>query len=1217
MADQEIGALKISLSLQEADFSKSMTEITRKIRGVNSEFKVASAGVDGYDRTLAGMQANSRRLTSVLELQRARVANLKAEYDRAASAKDVDAKTVDNLARRYNSSAAAMKNTESQLNAVNSKIREQSTFWGHAASQADKFRATGDKVSATGRSMMQGFGTATVAVGAGLGVAAKSAMDFESQMSGVKSVMAPDEVRKYSKELENLAIVQGSKTAFSATQAAQAEEELVKAGVSVKDIIHGGLSGALNLATAGSLDLKDAAEIASTALNAFKKDGLSVAQAADILAGAANASATDVGEMKFALSMSSAVAAGVGLTFKDTATALAVFAQNGLKGSDAGTSLKTMLMRLEPQTDKAAAQFEKLGLMTFDASKAAEVLSSHGVKPLSKNQGDLIKQLTELSTKMSGAKEGSKAQQKAFKDLTEGSGAMHSAFYDNNGDLKDMSQIAQLLKGHMKNLTNEQRQNALGVMFGSDAVRGATVLYREGAKGVDAMATSMGKVSAADVARQKLNNMKGTLEQLRGSLETAGITIGNSLLPTLRGLTRNVQGVVDWFNKLDPATQQWIGKMALGTTATLGVGTAMGAMTMAIGGGIKQFSNLAVGVNTVVKAFGEVKAARAAESVADIGAGAASSAGKVGTLTKGTGLLTSVIGGLTSPVGLVTLGIGAAGLAAYGLYHHFTKLADTSTAAADALDQQRAQLTPMIDRYDELKSMSTLTSKEFGRFVDIQARLKKATSADEIKRLKDEADKLQNKSSLSNKELDEMVSLNGDLVKKVPGATDAITKQGNRIAESTDKAKKYNAALLEQQLRELEIAKTNAEGNEAKYKREIKNLQDQLNVGKAHENDLSKISNYLDEHGVEATKRQFHSRRDINQLLANGGESLHAQLGTQMKQNDEDQKKINNDKKHLNDADELRKKYADTLLKTVGINDEGKKGMLTLGQQVEKQKDKLAAMDKEHDKLAASGKMNTSMNEQYQEGRKQIQGQIDKLEGVNGRIKKGTDGALDMNKELRKDIDKKVDSHTHTDGTYKGLGKDVNKNVNVKTNLPKQYYNLTDDISKNLYVKVHNQKLYDATHAAGVKNLPHDEIALVGEAGREFVHDKKFGTYLVNEPTIVPLSAGASVLKNADTERLGKSLGLPGFAAGVGGAFDSLMNRYVPDVSQTAVAQHSPSVTVNSDNSALVQLLTQLLKATQQQNNILITELGKTPVAQVDFKNFMGGASDYQRHKGW
>jgi TP901 family phage tail tape measure protein len=103
--------------------------------------------------------------------------------------------------------------------------------------------------------------------------------------------------------LTDLAMEMGKKTAFSSAEAAQGIEELVKAGVSVTDILNGGLEGALNLAIAGNINLADAAEIASTALNAFKDDNLSVAQAADILAGAANASATDVGELKYGLSM--------------------------------------------------------------------------------------------------------------------------------------------------------------------------------------------------------------------------------------------------------------------------------------------------------------------------------------------------------------------------------------------------------------------------------------------------------------------------------------------------------------------------------------------------------------------------------------------------------------------------------------------------------------------------------------------------------------------------------------------------------------------------------------------------------------------------------------------------------------------------------------------------------------------------------------------------
>lgn len=170
-----------------------------------------------------------------------------------------------------------------------------------------------------------GFATA---VGAVFVASIATAANFEQKMADIKAVSG--ESADNMKMLTDLAMDMGKKTAFSSAEAAQGIEELVKAGVSVTDILNGGLEGALNLAIAGNIGLADAAEIASTALNAFKKDNLSVAQAADILAGAANASATDVGELKFGLSAVSAVASGTGLSFKDTATSLAVFAQNGL-----------------------------------------------------------------------------------------------------------------------------------------------------------------------------------------------------------------------------------------------------------------------------------------------------------------------------------------------------------------------------------------------------------------------------------------------------------------------------------------------------------------------------------------------------------------------------------------------------------------------------------------------------------------------------------------------------------------------------------------------------------------------------------------------------------------------------------------------------------------------------------------------------------------------
>jgi TP901 family phage tail tape measure protein len=352
-----------------------------------------------------------------------------------------------------------------------------------------------------------GIGTAMTAAGVGLatglGFAVNSAADFEAQMSSIKALTGATGGEL--QQISNLAMEMGEQTKYSAVEAGQGLEELLKAGVTLSDAINGGLEGALNLAVAGELELADAAEIASTALNAFKADALTVSKAGDILAGAANASATSVGELKYGLSMVSAVASGVGLSFKDTSTALALFANSGLKGSDGGTSLKTMLMNLIPATNAQYESFMKLGLLT---------------------------------------KQGT------------------SAFFDASGQLKSMADIAGLLQTSMKGMTDEQRLATMETMFGSDAIRAANILYQEGAQGIKDMASAMSEVTAADVAAEKMNNLKGQVEELKGAFETAAISIGTALLPPIKIVVGAIQSMVDWFNGLSSTTKTTIATVA-------------------------------------------------------------------------------------------------------------------------------------------------------------------------------------------------------------------------------------------------------------------------------------------------------------------------------------------------------------------------------------------------------------------------------------------------------------------------------------------------------------------------------------------------------------------------------------------------------------------------------------------------------------------------------
>ncbi|MGC4375931.1 phage tail tape measure protein [Fictibacillus sp. Mic-4] len=631
-------------------------------------------------------------LNKKLEVQKRVIQEAKAHYEKMVQEHGEGSKQADKAARSYNNEVASLRNLERHVNQTKKeleKLRDEqriaNTNFGKLSSRltdvSGKMSKVGDSMQNAGNGMTSSFGIATAAVGGGLALATKKAMDFESQISSMKSVMSPAEAKQFGGQLEKLAITMGAKTKYSAIEAAQGIEELLKAGVSVKDVINGGLKGALSLATAGELELADAAEIASTALNAFKKDGISVTRAADLLAGAANASATDVGELKYGLSMVSAVASGVGLSFEDTTTALATFAQNGLKGSDAGTSLKTMLLNLSPSTDAQTEAFDALGLATYNTAAGYKFLIDRGIKPAGRSAEDIKKGLQQLAREELGAGATKAKLAKEYGKLAKQSGFASSAFYDENGKLKSMSQIAGRLREALSGLNDEQRQNYLRTMFGTDAIRAANILYEEGADGIKNMNKEMNKIKAADVAKQKLNNFKGTIEELKGSLETAGISIGAALIPALQGLTKVLQKAVDWFNNLSPGMQKTIAITGAVITVLLGLAAAFGVILTVAGGAI-------TGISTVAGAFGNL-----AKSISTAG-----------------GLLKWLGSGFTFLTGPVGLTIGAIALLVTGFVIAYKK-SETFRAIVNKVKDA------FVTAYQKIKTFLT-TNKTLLAFID-------------------------------------------------------------------------------------------------------------------------------------------------------------------------------------------------------------------------------------------------------------------------------------------------------------------------------------------------------------------------------------------------------------------------------------------------------------------------------------------------------------------
>lgn len=355
--------------------------------------------------------------------------------------------------------------------------------------------------------LSNGLGKVGIVAGLGVGLAVKSFADFDKAMSSVAATGS--DARGSLEQLREAAIKAGNDTQYSATEAAGGVEALAKAGVSAKDTLGGGLKGALNLAAAGNLGVAGSAEAAASAMNQFGLSGADIPHIADLLAQSAGTAQGEVSDMAAALNQSGLVANQFGLSIDETAQSLALFAKNGLVGSDAGTSFKTMLTSLYAPAGTAKKALDQLGVSAYDAS----------------------------------------------------------------GAIKPIGVVTDELKAKLDQLSEGDRNSALKNIFGSDAIRAGTILLKDGSQGLANMATEFGKFgSAADVARIKMDNLKGDVEQLTGSLETLLIKGGAGANDGLRGLTQGATGAVNAFGSLPDVVQQGVVVFAgFGAAALLGV----------------------------------------------------------------------------------------------------------------------------------------------------------------------------------------------------------------------------------------------------------------------------------------------------------------------------------------------------------------------------------------------------------------------------------------------------------------------------------------------------------------------------------------------------------------------------------------------------------------------------------------------------------------------
>lgn len=312
---------------------------------------------------------------------------------------------------------------------------------------------------------------ATVALGLGKMIRDSVTLEAAYSKTMAQVAVATGAPKSALKELDALALKMGKDTIFSAQDSAQAMLELAKGGLSVATIKAGALADTLTLASAGGMDLGTAANTVVNAMGAFQLKATQTTAAVAALAGAANASSSDVSDVAMALSQVGTTAHSAGLSIQQTTAYIALLSNQGIKGSDAGTSLRTMFTRLVPQTKQAKAAMQSLGL----------------------------------------------------------------TYLDHNHNLVSAEQIAARTQKAFKGLSDQQRISAVNAIFGQDAQRAVNAITSEGVDGLKKYEKSTNDLTQAQkLAKAANSGTSGAIENLKGSIETAEIQLGKGLAPTVQ-----------------------------------------------------------------------------------------------------------------------------------------------------------------------------------------------------------------------------------------------------------------------------------------------------------------------------------------------------------------------------------------------------------------------------------------------------------------------------------------------------------------------------------------------------------------------------------------------------------------------------------------------------------------------------------------------------------
>ena len=527
------------------------TKLQNALKGVNGQIKNTQSALKDVEKLLKLDPTNTtllaqkqKLLTQAIGETKEKLATLKMAAEQAneqLQKGEISQEQYDALQREIAETEAELKKLESQA----SKTNQTLTKIGEVGSKVESF---GNGVTNVGKKVS----VASAAVTAMGGAAVKTAADFESSMSQVQATMGitKDSMSTLDGQsvntmdaLSDLAKEMGSKTAFSASECAEALNYLALAGYDTQEMADT-LPTVLNLAAAGGLDLASASDMVTDAMSALGMETKDANKMVDQMAKTASSTNTSVGQLGEGILTIGATAKTVKGGTAELNTALGILANNGIKGAEGGTHLRNVILSLQNPTDKAAQQMDALGVSVFD--------SQGNMRSLNDILGDLNKSM-----------DGMTAEEKAN------------------------------IVSKIFNKTDLSSVNALLANTGDTWTDLQTAIENSGG-------------AAQQMADTQLDNLSGQLTILKSAVEGFAISIGEALMPMVKNIVAKIQSFVDWLNNLDEGTRQVIVKIGLFIAALGPFLVILGTVISKVGVAMQAFSKLGLKLTSLMSNAGGV-----------------------------------------------------------------------------------------------------------------------------------------------------------------------------------------------------------------------------------------------------------------------------------------------------------------------------------------------------------------------------------------------------------------------------------------------------------------------------------------------------------------------------------------------------------------------------------------------------------------------------------